>query len=375
MKNWIIGIIVLILVIVGVVSMRGNKETGPIKIGVITPLTGDAAVYGEAFSNIYKLAVKEINDAGGVNGRMLELVIEDGKCTGPGGANAAQKLVNIDKVQVILGGMCSSETLSALPIAESAKVALISSASSNPDLTGKSKFFARNWPSDSFQGKVLADVAYNNKKLKNVYILAEQTDYTQGIKKVFEKVFTEYGGTITSESFASSNTDLKSLVTKAKSSNAEGLVVLVQTGATGQKIFKSIRDLNWKTNLFLSDTVTGDSTTMTEYKDVLEGSVTALLGTPNNEIFNNLLVSYKNTYGEDVPYQNYAPLQRDVVFMITDAIKAVGYNGEKIADWFHNNVKDWQGAAGLVTIGPDGDPLVGHRAEIVKNGKTEVYNP
>src|SRR5438309_1367757 len=93
-----------------------NNE--PIKIGFIGPLTGDGAVYGEPYRNMVVMAVEEINKAGGVDGKSIEVVYEDGKCNGKDGANAAQKLVNVDKVQVIIGGVCSSETLAAVPVAE-----------------------------------------------------------------------------------------------------------------------------------------------------------------------------------------------------------------------------------------------------------------
>lgn len=372
----IIWIVVLILVIVGIVKFSGDKEpvaTGPIKIGVMAPLTGDGAAYGEPAVNIYKLALKEINDAGGIDGNLIELVIEDSKCSGEGGANAAQKLVNIDKVKIILGGICSGETLSAIPIAEAGKVAMISPGASSPDLTGKSRFFARNYPGDSAQGKLLADVAYNKQSVKSVYILAEQTDYAQGIAKVFSTEFTNFGGEVTSESFPSNVTDLRQVVTKAKAANPDAFMMVVQTPATGQKILKAMQDLQWKPKLFSGDVVPGDPATMSQYKDVLNGTFVAEVGTDaNNPVFKHALELYKTNYGADMPFQSYGQTEWDALFILRDAIKAVGYDGEKIANWLHNDVKNWQGAAGSVTIGTNGDPLVGHRAEIIKDGKTEV---
>src|SRR3989344_7071473 len=84
---------------------EGTNE--PIKMGYLGPLTGEAASYGIDTLNGTKFAVDEINAAGGINGRMIELVAEDGKCTGADAASAAQKLVNIDKVVAIVGGQCS----------------------------------------------------------------------------------------------------------------------------------------------------------------------------------------------------------------------------------------------------------------------------
>jgi branched-chain amino acid transport system substrate-binding protein len=102
-------IIIVILIVIGVIigmnrggkiEEQANKE--PIKIGAIAPLTGDAAVYGEPARNVIQMAVDEINAAGGIKGQQIELIFEDGKCNGKDGASAAQKLANVDKVQVII---------------------------------------------------------------------------------------------------------------------------------------------------------------------------------------------------------------------------------------------------------------------------------
>ena len=374
MNKILTWIIVLIVIVAGffVLSKKSvPTSTGPFKVGVILPLTGDAASYGEVMRNIYQLAIKEVNDAGGVNGNKIELIIEDGKCDGTGGASAAQKLVNVDKVKVILGGFCSSESLAAVPIVESAKVALFSSGSSNPGLTGKSRFFARNFPGDSAQGKVLANIA-KSQGAKSIYILVEQTDYAKGIADALKSSFTNLGGTVVTEEFASDVTDLRQLVTKAKAANPDIFMMSVQTPTTGQKILKAMRDLSWKPKLFVNDVIPGDPATMSIYKDIMNGAYTAEVGSdPTNPIFKHALDAYKTTYVTDMSFQSYGQIVYDAPFIIRDAIKDVGYDGEKIADWLHK-IKDWKGAAGSLTIGSDGDPLVGHRAEIIKDGKVEV---
>ncbi len=121
----IIGVIIAVIVIgeIWYGVSRKPAEKGPIKIGFISALTGGAAAYGETEKNVVELALKEINDSGELN-RKLEAVYEDGKCDGKEAVTAAQKLINIDKVKIILGGGCSSETLGAAPLAEANKVIL-----------------------------------------------------------------------------------------------------------------------------------------------------------------------------------------------------------------------------------------------------------
>ena len=105
---WVVGVIVIIIVVVALVHGSSTKtETGPIKIGFIGPLTGDGAAYGADTINAARLAEKEINDAGGINDRPIQIISEDGKCTAKDGLNAAQKLINVDGVKYIVSSSCS----------------------------------------------------------------------------------------------------------------------------------------------------------------------------------------------------------------------------------------------------------------------------
>ena len=128
---WLIVIVVVIWAGWALLDKAPEAEAGPIMIGFIGPLTGDAAAYGEPERDVVALAVEEINAAGGINGRQISVIYEDGKCDGTASASAAQKLVNVDKVKVIIGGFCSGETLGAAPIAEQNKVILISPSSTS----------------------------------------------------------------------------------------------------------------------------------------------------------------------------------------------------------------------------------------------------
>ena len=375
-------IIVLIILVAAGLYFSGQKPTtsgsvpvedkNPIKIGVILPLTGDAATYGLAGKNVIELALEEIN-LDGVNGRKLEFIYEDGKCGGPDAATAANKLVNLDKVKVILGGFCSSESLAAEPIATQNKVFLFSLGSSSPALTGKSKFFSRDYPSDSTQGKVLAEIA-NKRNWKKVAFIQEQLDYPLGIYNAFTTNFEKLGGKTVKEEFATSITDFRSILLKLKTENPDALFVDTQTPASGERILKQLEELNWKPNLLISDATAGDLETVKRNAEILEGALAAEFGIDeNNSKYKHMLEAYKNKYNKETEFLSYAQTEYDGVFLIRDAIKSVGYDGEKIAN-FMRTVKDWQGASGSVTIGQDGDRTGGHVAKIIKNGKTEIYN-
>jgi len=374
----VIWLVVLILIVGGLV-VYGNKGgekkevvKEPIKIGVMVPLTGDAAVYGEPARNIYSIAVEEINADGGIDGRPIELVIEDSKCNGKDATSAAQKLINVDKVQVIIGGFCSGESIAATPVATEAKVALFSPGSSSPDLTGISPYFFRNYPSDASQGKILAEVAYG-KGWKTVGLLQEQTDYALGINKTFSATFEALGGKLVKEETTSSNTDFRSQLTKLKSAKADAIFIDTQTPALSERIFKQMQDLKWTPALIINDATAGDTKTIAAYATLLEGGITAEFGVDTaNPKFQHLLSAYTAKYGgTELPYQSYGQTEYDAVYMLKDAIASVGYNGEKIAGW-SRTVKDWEGASGNITIEASGDRAGGHAAKVIKGGKVEL---
>ena len=107
--------------------------------------------------------------------------------------------------------------------------------------------------------------------------------------------------------------------------------------------------------------------------ELLEGALAAEFGIDeNNPKFKHLLEAYKAKYGTDVPYLSYAQTEYDGVYIIRDAIKSVGYDGEKIAEYVRN-LKDWNGASGKVTIGQDGDRAGGHVPKVVLNGTVVLY--
>ena len=376
----IIWVVIVLLVIWAVYALSQNtpeEVTGPatgepIKIGWLGPLTGDAAAYGEPMQNVSKLALEEINASGGINGNPIEFIYEDAKCTGSTAASAMQKLANVDKVQAVLGGLCSSESLAAIPVAESSQVFLFSAASSSPDLTGINDYFARNYPSDAAQGAVLANLAYNQMGWTEVAFIQEQMDYPLGIFKAFEKEFISLGGTVTNEQFATALTDFRTILAKIKAQDPDAVFVDPQTPAAGERILQQMANLNWAPNLLVADVLTGATDVVKENAELLEGAFGAEFGiNPENEKFQHMITAYQEKFGEEVPFQSYAQTYYDAVYMLRDAIVEVGYDGTKIAEWF-KNVNGWQGASGPTTL-IDGDPAVGHVPKIIRNGKTELY--
>ncbi|MFA5001298.1 MAG: ABC transporter substrate-binding protein [Candidatus Paceibacterota bacterium] len=370
-KNIIILSIIVVLLAVFIIwgyLRQGAQDPGTIKIGFIGPITGDGAVYGVPLNQIAQLAVDEINQKGGIGGKLMEIIFEDGKCSGQDGATAAQKLINVDKVKVITT-LCSNESLAALPIAEAAKVAIISPGANSMELSGKSPFFFRIYPTVTAEGLVFANLAYGQDKRKVAFI-SEQDDFTQGVYKAFTTNFTRLGGKVIKEEFLPGTRDFKTPLTKLKKQNPDVLFINPLNPNTGNIILKQIKEMGWKIQLIINDPMTGEPF-LADNKDLLEGAwASEFKVDPTNSKFQHVIKAYKDKYGSDVPYQSFAQTEYDVVYLIKDAIKAVGYDGEKIAAWGHS-IKDWQGASGLITIDSNGDRVGGSVAEIIRGGKLE----
>lgn len=221
---WVIIIVGIALAIYALSSKQGSgPATGePIKIGFIGPLTGDGSNIGQNAKAATEISVDEINKAGGINGRPIEMIYEDGKCNGKEAVSAVNKLINIDKVSVIFGGACSAETMAITSITEQAKMPTLSYCSSNPAITNAGDYIFRNIPSDTFQGTFAADYVFNALAKKNVAVLFGKTDWATGIKEVFVKEFEKLGGKIVAnEGYEQTATDLRSQLTKIKASKPD----------------------------------------------------------------------------------------------------------------------------------------------------------
>ena len=166
-----------------------KNDDGEIKIGVILPLTGPGAPYGQAEREGIELAINQFNAGGVVNGkRKIRLIIEDSKTEPASGVSAINKLIQLDKVKVVIGDLASSVTLAMAPIAESHKVLLITPGASNPKISDAGDYIFRLYPSDDYQGKLLAKWA-STKGINQVGIIHINNDFGFGLKDKFKSDF------------------------------------------------------------------------------------------------------------------------------------------------------------------------------------------
>lgn len=353
---------------------KKETDTSPetYRVGALIPLSGDGASYGIPLQHVAQHAIETINNTGGIKGKKLEFIFEDGGCNPDTANRGIQKLVTVNKVKVVYGGFCSSETLAAAPIVEQNKVVLLSPGSSNPDITTAGDYVFRNYPSDSSQGKVLAEYAVKQ-GYKKVGVIAEQQPYTLGIQKVFEKEFKASGGEVFMETYLSDASDFRTQILKLKGEKVDAYLIDPQTPVKAALLFKQMEEASVKGPFILIDVILGDTKLITQYKDLLEGAVGGE-ATYDRQHPDMLALQkwYKEQYKEDLPYLTYMATSYDAVYIIKEAIESAGYDADGVKKYLYG-IKDRKGLAGSLTIDENGDPISGHILRVVKAGAVEDY--
>ena len=226
-----------------------------IRIGVAGPFTGDAAAYGDNIKSGVKLMQQKINDAGGINGKEIELVWGDDLCQPKEGGTVASKFANNKSIVAVIGHVCSSATLAGMPIYVRNKMPVISATSTNETIgkVGKGWFF-RNCYTDDFQGRYLAThVVQELLGLKRVAIFYENNDYAIGLKNSFVEGAEAAGLEVTgAEGYMKGATDFTPQLTKLLNDKPE-TIFLCGYHLEGALIAGQARKLGFDGPLFGGD--------------------------------------------------------------------------------------------------------------------------
>ena len=322
---------------------------GTIKIGYIGPLTGDAAAYGADTSHGAQLAVDEINAAGGINGKKLELIVEDGRCNGADAAGAAQKLVNVDKVVAIIGGQCSGETLAAAPIAEAGKVVLLSPLSSSPDVTKAGDYVFRNYPSDALKTTAMAQY-FKDKNIKTVAMISENTDFCQAFRSALKSKMAD-GAFVFDEVVEPSTKDYRSLMTRLKDKQFDIFFPNGQSDSTVGLMMQQLREAGMKQPAIVHDT--GDSATLSKtMADAVEGMY--IINVPANVSDKTFETTFKGKYGDPQFGLIFAGFAYDALNVLAEGMKNGATDGTALKDWMYA-MKGYSGVVGIFHFDKNGD--------------------
>ena len=226
-----------------------RAQTGPIKLGTLTPLTGSGGSYGPSMATAVKKAAEEINKAGGVLGRELLIISEDDQTSPEAGLRAARKLIDIDKVSAIIGTWASAVTTAVVPVCSQSGVFLstVSGAETITQLPHQG-FLIRTQPTTTLQGTKFGEFALSI-NAKTVAFVSPQTPFTDSQYASLTKVVTAAGGKTTSLIYDDKKTTLRTEVDQVLRSKPDAIVMGGYTNDTAV-LLRDLYRANYRGSLF-----------------------------------------------------------------------------------------------------------------------------
>ena len=323
----------------------GDEAQAPFRIGVMESATGPGETYGRVAIQAKQMAVNEINAEGGINGRMLELVVEDSKCSAQDAITAYNKLTDVDGVKIILGTSCSGAMLGAAPLAESDGVVLFSGLATNPDIADAGDYIFRTSLSDAQLGIDTGNVLWAD-GIRTRATITEATDYAEGVRRTSVAQFEQRGGSVVGEErYPSDTTDFRTQLTKLIEAGPDALHVAAQSEFAGGTIVKQARELGYEGPIYGEIVVVG--TTALEIAGDAATGVKAIITDldPANELGQNVLQRFRENYGY-VTLPWYLGSAYDDVYITAECLKQT--NDDQDADGFRDCLYGitWSGAIG-----------------------------
>ena len=344
-RAWFVVPTILAVVMLASAACGGGEEDEPFRIGVLESLTGPGETYGTVANQSKQMAADEINAAGGINGRRLELVVEDSQCSAKEAISAYRKLTDVDGIKIILGTSCSGAMLGVAPLAEEEGVILFSGLASNPDIANAGDYIFRTQISDIEVGIVTGNVLWAD-GVRTLATITESTDYAEGVRRNSVAQFEKRGGrVVAAEKFGSDVTDFRSQLQKLFAENPDALHLAPQAEFTAGTIIKQAREVGYDGPIY-AETIAVGTTALEIAGDAATGmkAVTADLD-PDNEKAQEVLANFRERY-DYVTLPWHLGSAYDDVYIAAECLKQTG--DDQDADGFRDCMYaiTWSGAIG-----------------------------
>lgn len=364
-----IGLLLVVCLLFGLTFTGcSSQDSNTIKIGYLVHVTGDSALWGICEKNGALLAVNEINNAGGVLGKKIDLQFYDGRGNSADSVNAVKKAVEQDKVKVMLGSNLSGPTIAVAPICAQNKVPQIASFATNKRVTLDDNGKVLPWSfrlcfTDPYQGEIIANYSIKKMNKKNAAILFDVTsDYSSGLTEYFEKSFNELGGNIVAKvAFRGGDIDFRPQLSDIKGKNPD-ILILPNLYKENALIAKQAKDLGIDITMMAGDSY---SPTMFEIFPEMNNYYTVQHFSWQDSDLKSIRNIYEKEFKEKNPELN-APMGYDMVYFIADCIKRAGKaDGEAIRQAIEN-AKDVKLTHAAITISPENHNPVNKAGVILK---------
>lgn len=336
------------------------KDSKEIRVGANFEMSGNVANYGNATFEGLQLAIDEVNEAGGINGKTIKLIKADSKSEASESANAATKLISDDKVKVLVGPATTGSVLAEVQIATDNKVPIIAPCATSPKVTvenGKVQpYVFRSCFIDPLQGDVMATFATKTLKAKTAVIYIDSSsDYSKSLGQVFKEKFEAAGGKVLmEEAFLQKDQDFKATLTKIKTANADVIFIPAYYEEVG-KIVKQARELGITVPLLGTDG--WDDTKVVDIAGAapLNNTFFSSHYSDQDKDVQGFIEAFKKKYNHAPNV--FAALGYDAGKMLIDAIKRAGSDDpEKICKALAET-KDLQVGTGKITMDKDHNPI------------------
>ena len=349
----VLGVAMLSTVFAGCGGDSGSSEE--FKVGANIEMTGNQANYGNAGLECLRLAIKEANEAGGINGKQIKLVEADNKSESAEAVNAATKLISDDGVKVIVGPAVTANVIAESQVATDNKVPVIAFAATNPDVTVENgavkPYIFRSCFIDPQQGTVMAQFASKELKAKTaVMYIDSSSDYSKSLGKVFQETFEAAGGKVVmQESFLAKDQDFKAALTKIKAANADVIFIPAYYEEVG-KIVKQAREIGITATMLGTDGWDDPKVADIAGASALNNTYFSTHYFAEDPGAKSFIDSFTKEYGHAPNV--FAALGYDAGKLLVDALKRAGSDDPEAIRKAIEETKDLQVATAKVTMDP-----------------------
>ena len=340
------------------------------KVGFISHLTGDAAVYGQSMKNGTELALDVINSAGGIGGVPVEVIYEDDRLSPADAQTAFLKLVETDKVPVILGSASSTISLSICPKANEMGVVEVSQVSTAPSLKNCGKYFFSVMASDTAQGPEWVKVA-RYLGVKEAAVMYINNDYGIGVKDTFVKAFQAAGGKLLIvQPFELGGKDFRAEILKVRETNPK-VVFMVDHVAESSIVLKQAMELGLKTQWVVDVSVVSPEVPQLAGAEACEGMIGLRAGSSETPQYKTFRAAFQKKFGKEPTI--WADFAYDAMMLVGKAIAKEGYTSDGIQKGLFEVAKSYVGASGAKKFDEFGISQGSYEWMVVKNGEWVLY--
>ncbi len=332
---------------------EGSAEDNEILVGEFASMTGQTATFGQSSHNGTVLAIDEINASGGELGKQIKLISEDDQSKAEDATAAVQKLINRNKVVALLGEVASSRSRAGGPIAQQAKIPMISPASTNEEVTKIGDYIFRICFIDPFQGEALANFAMKTLHAKRAGILLDtRQDYSIGLANSFRETIRKNGAEISGEqSYSTGDKDFRAALTSMRASNPD-VIFIPGYYSEVSLIVRQARELGITCPLLGGDGWDSEELTKGAEKDFTNTYFSNHFSTEDPDpAVQNFVKKYNAKYSKAPDAM--AALGYDAALILADAIKRAGSTDAKKLRDAIADTKNFAGVTGSITIDKD----------------------